>query len=60
MANTLPPQADLFRKKLRSSTWEDTKPLVAGTGHYPPTKGVTVEGQKTMIMVAIHEATARL
>ena len=60
MANTLPPQADLFRKKLRAPTWEDTKPLVAGTGHYPPTKGMTVDGLKTMIMVAIHVATARL
>ena len=60
MANTLPPQADLFWKKLRASTWEDTKPLVAETGHYPPTKGMKVEGQKTMIMVAIHAATARL
>ena len=60
MANALAPQADLFRKKLRASTWEDTKPLIAGTGHYPPTKGMTVEGQKTMIMVAIHAATTRL
>ena len=39
MANTLPPQAGLFRKKLRASTWEDTKPLVAGTGHYLPNQG---------------------
>ena len=60
VANALPPQADLFRKKLRASTWEDTKPLIAGTGHYPPTKGMTVEGLKTVIMVAIHAATARL
>ena len=60
MANALPPQAGLFRKKLRASTWEDTKPLVAGTGHYPPTKGMTVERQKTMITVAIHAAKARL
>ena len=42
MANALPPQADLFERKLRASTWEDTKPLVAGTGHYPPTKGMTM------------------
>ena len=60
MANALPPQADLLRKKLRTLAWEDTKLLVAGTGHYPPTKGMSVEGQKTMIMVAIHVATARL
>ena len=40
MANAQPPRADLFRKKLQASTWEDTKPLFAGTGHYPPTKGV--------------------
>ena len=53
MANALPPQADLFRKKLRASTWEDTKPLVAGKGNYQPTKGMTVEGQKTMIIMAI-------
>ena len=26
----------------------------------PPAKGMAVEGQKTMIMVAIHAATARL
>ena len=58
--NALTPQADLFRKKLRASTWEDTKPLVARMGHYPPTKGMTVEGQKTMIIVAIHTATACL
>ena len=45
MVNALPPQADLFNKKLRASTWEDTKPLVAGTGHYPPTKGMMVERQ---------------
>ena len=60
MANALPPQADLFRKKLRASTWDDTKPLIVGTGPYPPTKGMMVEGQKTMIMVAVHAATARL
>ena len=60
MANALPPQANLFKKKLPASSWEDTKLLVAGTGHYPPTKGMTVEGQKTMIMVAIHAATAHL
>ena len=60
MANALPPQADLFGKKLWASMAEDTKPLVAGTGHYPPTKGMTVEEHKTMIMVAIHAATARL
>ena len=60
MANALPPQAGLFKKKLRASTWKDTKPLVDGTGHYPPTKGMTVEGQKTIIVVAIHAATARL
>ena len=39
---------------------EETKPLVAGTGHYPSTKGMTVEEHKIMIMVAIHAATARL
>ena len=44
MENAPPPQADLFRKKLRASTWEDTKPLVTGKGHYPPTKGMAVEG----------------
>ena len=60
MAKAVPPQADLFRKKLRASAWEDTKPLVAGTGHYPPTKGMTLERQTTMIMVAIHAAIARL
>ena len=60
MANALPPQADHFRKKLRPSTWEDTKPRVAGTGHYPPTKRMTGEGQKTMIMVAIHAVTTCL
>ena len=60
MANALPPQADVFRKKLRASTWEDTKPLVAGTGQYPPTKGMTVEEQKTMIMVGIHATTTGL
>ena len=36
--------ADLFKKKLRASTWEDTKPLVAGSGHYLPTRGMSVEG----------------
>ena len=36
MANALPPQADLFKKKVRESTWEDTKPLVAGAGHIRP------------------------
>ena len=60
MANALPNQADLFKKKLRASTWEDTKALVGGTGHYPPARGMSVEGQKTMIMVAIHAAEARL
>ena len=60
MANALPNQADLFKKKLRASTWEDTKALVGGSGHYPPTRGMSVEGQKTMIMVAIHAAAARL
>ena len=39
IANALPPQVDLC-KKLPASTWEDTKPLVAGSGHYPPTKGM--------------------
>ena len=33
---------------------------MVGTGHYPPTKGMTVEGQKTMMMVTICAATARL
>ena len=39
MANAVPPQADLLKMKLRVSTWEDTNPFVAGTGHYLPTKG---------------------
>ena len=60
MANTLPNHADLFKKKLRASTSEDTKPLVSGSGHYPPTRGMSVEGQNSMIMVAIHAAAARL
>ena len=33
---------------------------VTWTGCYSPTKGMTVEGQKTMIMVAIHAATTCL
>ena len=61
-------QHDFFDKAIggtmglltRASTWEDSKPLVAGTGHYVPTKGMTLEGQKTIIMVAIHAATTRL
>ena len=60
LANTLPPQADFLRKKLRASTWEDTKPLIARTRQHPPTKSMTVEGHKTMIVVAIHAATACL
>ena len=60
MANALPPQADIFKQKMRASTWEDTKPHVAGTSHYSPTKGMTVEAQKAMIIVAVHVATARL
>ena len=55
MANPL----DLFTKKLRASTWEDTKPLVEVIGHYPPTKGMAMEGQKAMIMVAIHTSIAQ-
>ena len=39
MANTLPNHADLFKKKLRASTWEDTKPLVGGVGALPPHQG---------------------
>ena len=60
VANALPPEVDLFQKKLRASTWEETKPLIVRTGHYPPTKGMTVEAQKTMIMVPIDAAIARL
>ena len=44
MANAVPPQADLLKKKLQASTWEGTKPLVGGTGHYPPIRAMTVEG----------------
>ena len=59
MAHTLPPQADLFRKKLRASTCEDTRSshqdgaLSAHQGH---DSGRT----ETMIMVAIHTATVCL
>ena len=51
---------ELFRKKMRAPTWEDTKPLIAGIGHFPPTKGMTIEGQGTMVMVTIYAAAARL
>ena len=44
MVNAIPQQAELFWKKMRAFTWEDTKPVVAGTGLFPPTKGMMVEG----------------
>ena len=60
MANAQRNQADLFKNKLRVSTWEDTKPLVGWSGHYPPTRGMSVLSQKTMITVTIRAAAARL
>ena len=42
MAITRPPQANLFKKKPRALTCEDTKALLGGIGHHPPTKGMTV------------------
>ena len=39
MANALPNHADLFKKKLRASNREDTKPLVGGVGALPPHQG---------------------
>ena len=39
MANALPNHADLFKKKLRASNREDTKPLVGGVRALPPHQG---------------------